>query len=74
MTPHEHLQVAAGVRHLHALGPRALFEFVIELAEPVGEIPFLLGRLEAYHEITPELLRAVGADRFPCRIWLVSNE
>jgi hypothetical protein len=54
-----------GVARLHALGPRILYEALsefaaarlcrFELEEPVGR----------YAELDPELVRALGADRWP---------
>lgn len=48
--------------HLHDLGPRAVFEFIVEMSTVYG--PEVTERLEAYGRIDPALLRAVGADRF----------
>ena len=51
----------------HHLGARAIFEFVDELARHHPEIADDIdGRLAAYAErLTPDLLRAIGGDRFP---------
>ena len=68
---HHRLQVEAGVLHLHALGPRATAEFLIALTEPVGEIPWLIGMLQDYRSLTPDMLRSVGGDRFPRRLSVV---
>ena len=55
------------VECLHRLGPRPTFELVDELARRHPDIADDLDRrLAAYTErLTPELLRAVGANRFP---------
>jgi hypothetical protein len=54
------------VEQVHAFGARIAFEFVDELArrhpEIADDIDLRLGR---YAELDPEVLRAVGADRFP---------
>ena len=68
IAPQDRIQVEAGALHLHALGPRATAEFLIALVEPAGEIPLLICMLDDYRRLTPELLRAVGGDRFPHRL------
>ena len=50
---------------LHQLGPRALHEFVVELAAAYG--CDVIDRLEGYSRIDPHLLHALGGDRFPAR-------
>ncbi len=47
--------------HVHRLGPRAIEEMAVEIAN--GED--LDTALEAYQRLTPELLEATGGDRFP---------
>ena len=47
--------------HLHRLGPRAVEELTLEVAN--GED--LDRALAAYQRLTPELLEATGGDRFP---------
>lgn len=49
------------VEHLHALGPRAVGEFLVEVADP--EDLFLV--LERYARLHPETVRALGCDQFP---------
>ncbi len=49
------------IEHLHSLGPRAVGELLYEVAE--GED--LDRALGAYERITPDLLKALGGDRFP---------
>ena len=47
--------------HIHRLGPRAIEELAVEVAN--GED---LGRaLSAYDRLTPEMLKATGGDGFP---------
>lgn len=63
-------------RAVHMLGPRALYELLDEIARYHPEIAGDLDqRLRAYAErLSPELLRAVGADRFaPQPLRLVSS-
>ncbi len=49
------------IEHVYRLGPRAVGELLHEVAE--GED--LDRALAAYSRLTPDLLRAVGGDRFP---------
>ncbi len=49
------------VEHLHRLGPRA----VGELLRGVADGQDLDCALEAYEPLTPDLLKALGGDRFP---------
>ncbi len=47
--------------HVHRLGPRAVEELAVEVANGAD-----LGHaLEAYQRLTPELLETTGGDRFP---------
>jgi hypothetical protein len=55
------LQRAA--EHLHRLGARAIHELLLELTTEFG--PAVFERAEAYRRIDPNILRALGADRFP---------
>ena len=50
-------------QHLHGLGPRAVYEFIAELARAHGDD--VVRRLEGYHKLDPAVLRALGGDRFP---------
>jgi hypothetical protein len=57
-----------GAEHLHRLGPRAIAELLLEVGERGGCVDDMLDVLGRYrHGLTPELLRAVGGDRFPTR-------
>jgi hypothetical protein len=52
------------VRRVHLLGARVLYEFVDELDRVHGLGTDLDRRLERYAQLNPDLLRAVGGDRF----------
>ncbi len=49
------------IEHVHSLGVRAVGELLFEVAE--GEN--LDRALDAYERLTPDLLAALGGDRFP---------
>ena len=53
------------VKHLHNLGPRPVAELLIEIATTTGQSRFIADRLEEYARLDPEIVRFVGADRFP---------
>jgi hypothetical protein len=53
------------VEQVHRLGARVLFELVDELDRYHGLGDDLDRRLEAYAALTPDLLTALGGDRFP---------
>ena len=53
------------VERLHNLGPRPLAEILAEIAAVTGRPDIVADRLQAYAQLDPEILRAVGADRFP---------
>ncbi len=55
------LQRQRRIEHLHSLGPRAVGELLYEVAEG-GDLD---RALDAYERLTPSLLKAMGADRFP---------
>lgn len=61
------LRMQRAVAHLHELGPRALMEFLIETSILLDGSPTIQALLTKYQDLSPELLRAVGGDRFPPR-------
>lgn len=69
LLPHNDYPARARVErlivHLHGLGARALGEYLDELCQQHDLTADVLARLEAYARITPEMICAVGADRFP---------
>lgn len=70
MSPLHRVQIEAGAQHVHDLGPRALAELLLELA-PADQV---LDRLNRYRRFSPALLRAIGANRFPPRLYAVPDD
>jgi hypothetical protein len=69
------LRLQRGAEHLHCLGPRATAELLSEIAYRIGGMPCIIDLLGEYqHRVTPEILRAVGGDRFPPRLQLVPSK
>jgi hypothetical protein len=68
LKPLDQLRLQRGVEHLHALGPRATAELLAEVGARIGGMPCILGLLGEYQQrLSPHLLRAVDAHRFPTR-------
>lgn len=55
------------VLRLARLGPRPTLELLIELGCTHGILPEIADRLACYARLSPELVRAVGADRIAPR-------
>ncbi len=71
LNPFDRARIASGATHLYAIGgPRPLGEALIELAETCGTAA-VLDVLARYRRLTPEMVAAVGADRFPVLLQLV---
>ena len=68
LDPFTVLRIRRGVEYLHRLGPRATAELLAEVAARIGGLPCVLQVLDEYQaRLTPEMLRAVGGDRFAPR-------
>jgi hypothetical protein len=52
------------VAHLHDLGARPLAEFLAELAAEHGIAEEITAKLDAWRRVHPDLVHAVGGDRF----------
>jgi hypothetical protein len=74
LDPHFRFRIETGARHLHLLGERAIGEFLAEGISEGDDLSRLINRLRQYERCSPELLRAIGADRFPPRLRLVPSE
>ena len=53
------------VLRVHALGPRPLGEMLAEIANATGQPAVVADHVEKYSRLDRDILRAVGADRFP---------
>ncbi len=53
------------VERVHGLGPRVVFELLIEIGEQRLCRTYLEQRVRRYAEIDPKHLAALGGDRFP---------
>jgi hypothetical protein len=68
LDPLDRLRLQRGSEHLHLLGPRATAEFLTEIDRRIGGMPCILGILGEYQQrLSPQMLRALGGDRFPAR-------
>lgn len=70
MSPAHRLQIEAGVIHLHRLGARAIAELLLEIADA----DTVLAGLNRYRGVSPATLHAVGADRFPPRLYATPDD
>ncbi|HLJ20066.1 MAG TPA: hypothetical protein VKU84_07705 [Stellaceae bacterium] len=62
------LRFRRAVERVHGLGVRAFYELLIELggAHSIGND--IARRVERYSRLDREIVRAIGADRFPSRL------
>ena len=61
--PFDQARLHRGAERLHGLGPRAVAEFLAELAGRVGGTPACLSLLNEYGRLHPGQVRAAGGDR-----------
>lgn len=61
--PLDQARLHLGAERLHELGPRALAEFLAELASRIGGTPACLSLLNEYGRLSFRQVRAAGADR-----------
>ena len=50
------------------LGPRVLAEMLGEVGAATGQSSFIADRVAAFADLDPEIVRAVGGDKFPPRL------
>jgi hypothetical protein len=55
------------VGRLHAMGPRALAEFLAELGADSYRMTAIESALERYGRLDPDIVRGLGGDHFPPR-------
>jgi len=71
------LHLCRGAEHLHALGPRAIAEFLAALAAETGTEAVIGDRLAEWRRLDPALLRAVleasGGHQFPPAVQVVER-
>jgi hypothetical protein len=53
------------IERLHRLGPRPQYELLREIEQRFGCGNFIRDRVKRFAELDPELVQAVGGDRFP---------
>ena len=53
------------IERVHLLGPRPLAELLIEITITTGQHALVVDRVEEYSRLDPEIIRFLGADRFP---------
>jgi hypothetical protein len=64
----DRLLLQRGAEHLHQLGPRATAELLAEVGQRIGGMQCIIGLLGEYQQrLSLQMLRAVGAQRFPTR-------
>jgi hypothetical protein len=69
------LNLQRGAEHLHAIGPRGIAEFLKEYMRIVDGHSEGIQLLNAYRSrLTPDMMRFVGADRFPPSFRVVPRE
>ena len=70
--PFTALRLQRGAEHLHRLGARATAELLAEVAARIGGMPCVLELLAEYEcRLSPAMIRAAGADRFPRQLQAV---
>ncbi|MCW2244738.1 hypothetical protein M2352_000329 [Azospirillum fermentarium] len=67
LRPDEQVRVERLARQLHELGPRALAEFLAELAAKTDSQDDIIDRLERYSRLDPSMLSAIDGHRFAPR-------
>ena len=68
IAPTDRLRFEALAPRIAALGARPLAELLIDLAGATGERDIVLARAEAFARLSPEMVCAARADRFPSRL------
>ena len=68
LDPLDQLRLQRLAEHLHRCGARTIAEAFAEIGRRIGGMPAILTVLGEFEErLSPQMLRAVGGDRFPRR-------
>jgi hypothetical protein len=62
---HRDVRLQRAVAHVHGLGARPVGELLVELLDAHGVPPAALDLLLTWRRLDPQLVAAVGADRWP---------
>lgn len=67
LTPTEALILQRQIKAVHALGPRPLYELMVEILRDVGPVRahWITARVGTYAALDPAAIRAVGGDAIP---------
>jgi len=57
--------MAAGARHLHTLGPRALAHFLAEIGAATGTTGAIVAKLEDWRGLSADAVYIARGDAFP---------
>jgi hypothetical protein len=68
---HRELPLQRAIEHLHRCGPRPVGELFAEALDSLNVDPVVLDLLLGWKRLNPELVRALGGDRFPRRLQVV---
>ena len=59
------VRLQRAIEHIHRMGPRPVGELIAELLETAGGDPCVLDDMLRWTRLDPDIVRKVGADRFP---------
>ncbi len=72
VAPRPDFRLERAADRLHSLPPRIIFELLTELGRVHDITGDVVARAEKFAAVDPDLLRALGGDRFPPRIRAVA--
>ena len=72
--PSLRLRLEALAPQITALGDRTVAELLIDIAGATAQPDIVLARAEAFARLSPEMVRAARAERFPPRLFATPNE
>ena len=59
------LRFRRNCERLHRLGPRAMFEYLVDVGAARNILTFLENRIADFANLDPDVLAALGADKLP---------